>query len=399
MSDKVHFSAIAVQNTIQLFYDEENINIQKDQSPELFERVMKLLKANDTAELRKRFFEFKKELEKYTKGNFYFEGNRLRLKGDDETMPTMLGEKLVKLHDAGEDFMPLIRFWKKLKSNKDPGVRNHLYAFLSHNHIPITDNGDVICEKGVTEMPGGKLVDCHSKTIDNSIGMVVTIPREKVDSDPNRTCSHGLHVGAPEYVRKWWTSGIIVECLVNPADFVAVPNDYNNTKARVCRYQVIGLAGKDPRKNIVYKFEDIIDPTYGAMENQKKRDTGFSSSQAQDHSKKDPNGIDFTKMTGKAIIEYVKKKTGVSITVSLKNKQQIVRKAKEILGKPTFAHKINPNTIKVVKKSQLTGSTVKEIIDIVKLFTGEEIKDSKKGRAYMVDRAIKVLEKYKIKIK
>jgi hypothetical protein len=67
------------------------------------------------------------------------------------------------------------------------------------------------------------------------------VPRNCVDEDPDRTCSHGLHVCSFDYLPHFsHANGHVVVCKVNPADVVAIPRDYNNTKMRVCRYEVVG---------------------------------------------------------------------------------------------------------------------------------------------------------------
>lgn len=372
MQESTKFSAVAVNNTITLMRDNDVVTLQKSQNENLFNTIFSLLKNGKHKEVQDRFFEFKDAIKNYTNGNFYFDdGGVLKLKGDDEPIPMLLAKKLLEFKDNDEQFMPLIRFWKKLKNNPDPNVREQLYGFLSHNHIPLTENGDVICEKGVKETDGGKLVDQHTSKIDNSIGMTVTIPRDKVDKDPNRTCSHGLHVGAPEFVRKWWSSGLIVEVLVDPADFVAVPRDYAESKARVCRYQVIGLAPSSPKKKLVYKFEDIIAPTFGAQEEQKKREK-FDSSLAKDHSDKPKDDLDFDKMTAKAIITYVKQKTGKTIKVDPKNKKQIIKEAKRIFAE---------------KPVDLEKMTAKEIVAYVLKHHGVKINISLKNKKSIIKMA------------
>lgn len=365
-------SAIAVADTIQIHFQDGHLNIQKSQNPDLFERVFKLVAASNIKELKKQFFDIKKELEKYTKGEFRKGDNgQMFLKGDSEPIPTILAKKLMQFRDEKKDFMPLVRFWKKLKENPDARIRERLYAFLSHNNIPISPLGDVICEKGVKELPNGKLVDKHTGTIDNSIGMVVKVAREKVVVDPNQTCAAGLHVGAPDYVRNHWTSGIIIEVSVNPADFVAIPTDYNATKARVCRYQVLGLAQKE-NKGILYNFDDIIAPTYGEMEKQKKRGN-FSSSDANDHSEKNANDVDFSKMTAKAIIEYVKRKYSHTIKRDPKNKKAIIKEAEDVMSKSQNApSNVMERYIKdIVTKGECTYSNNGTVLK----FTAQEIKD------------------------
>jgi hypothetical protein len=68
------------------------------------------------------------------------------------------------------------------------------------------------------------------------------MPRDEVDDDPDHTCSHGLHVGALEYIPHfglYQSDRRVVLVAVAAEDFVAVPKDYDGTKARVCKYEVL----------------------------------------------------------------------------------------------------------------------------------------------------------------
>jgi acyl carrier protein len=69
------------------------------------------------------------------------------------------------------------------------------------------------------------------------------MPREDVEDNPERTCSAGLHVCSMEYLNHAYISDSqyrTIACKVNPVDVVSVPTDYNRSKMRVCRYEVIG---------------------------------------------------------------------------------------------------------------------------------------------------------------
>ncbi len=378
MKKNIDISAIAVNDTIQIFFGDQSINIQKNSDNKyLFESVFNLIKEQKLDELKERFFEIKEAIEKYTKGNFAKkETGELCLKGDTEPIPTMLAKKLLEFKDAGLDFMPLVRFWKKLKSNPDPKVKLQLYDFILHNKIPITELGDVICEKGVKEDKNGRLVDQRTGDFDNSIGMVVSMKRDLVNSNPNQTCEAGLHVAAPEFVRKHWGSGVLIEVEVNPADFVAIPTDYNETKARVCRYKVLGIAPKDGRKMLLYNFNDIIAPTHAALEDQKQRET-FSPGETKKYDGNDKNKIDFSKMTARAIVEYTELKYGIEINIDLKNKKAIIKKAEEIFSKPVPVYNVG-------------NMSAKEIIEMVKTHLGIELKIKKPWRKQIVERATKL---------
>lgn len=80
--------------------------------------------------------------------------------------------------------------------------------------------------------------DWHTRSMDIRLGVPVEMPMEECDTDPNNTCSSGLHVGAPGYVKSFggYEGRYILAVLVNPADVAAVPVDYNYEKMRTARY-------------------------------------------------------------------------------------------------------------------------------------------------------------------
>lgn len=88
------------------------------------------------------------------------------------------------------------------------------------------------------EQEGKSFTDWHSRTMTIRLGEVVSMDREKCDSDPNSTCSTGLHVGAPKYVTDFYKheNQFILAVLVNPAHVCAVPTDYAYQKMRCSEY-------------------------------------------------------------------------------------------------------------------------------------------------------------------
>jgi hypothetical protein len=78
--------------------------------------------------------------------------------------------------------------------------------------------------------------DMHTRTMSIVLGKPVRMPRTECDSDPAIDCSYGLHCGATKYVESFANKdSIILACLVNPANVVAVPN-YDHSKMRVSEY-------------------------------------------------------------------------------------------------------------------------------------------------------------------
>ena len=66
------------------------------------------------------------------------------------------------------------------------------------------------------------------------------MPRNQVMDDPNVTCAAGLHFCSIEYLNSMWGhNGHTMIVKINPADVVSIPVDYNNSKGRCCRYEVI----------------------------------------------------------------------------------------------------------------------------------------------------------------
>lgn len=145
-------------------------------------------------------------------------------------------KKLVALIEAGKDVTALANFLTKIQANPNQAVIENLYEFLEFGQMPITMNGNFVAYKAVRS----DWRDIHSGSVLNTIGSYISMPRLAVDADRNRTCSNGYHVCSYSYLPHFANAGgRILACEVNPADVVAIPADYNNTKMRVSSYRVI----------------------------------------------------------------------------------------------------------------------------------------------------------------
>lgn len=144
------------------------------------------------------------------------------------------------LSEDGENslaFQGLLKFTERLASNPSNRAVNELYNFLEASCIDIDEEGMVIAFKKVR----GNYTDIYSGKFDNSPGAVCEVPRNMVDENSEQTCSYGLHVCSSSYLSCFGSSpdNRVVKVKVDPADFVAVPRDYNDAKARVCCYEVL----------------------------------------------------------------------------------------------------------------------------------------------------------------
>jgi hypothetical protein len=71
---------------------------------------------------------------------------------------------------------------------------------------------------------------------------VVEMPRNFVNDDQNNTCSDGLHFCSQEYLGHFGGERVMI-LKVNPRDVVSIPNDYNYSKGRASRYEIVGEMG------------------------------------------------------------------------------------------------------------------------------------------------------------
>jgi len=159
-----------------------------------------------------------------------------------------LANRIVKFMREGLPFMPLCKFLENLMQNPSHRAVNELYDFLEAGELPITTDGCFLAYKNVKS----DYKDIHSGTFDNSVGKVCEMPRNQVDEDKNQTCSKGLHFCSIAYLPHFSDScgGHTMIVKINPADVVSIPADYNNTKGRTCKYEVVAEYTEDWRSKL-----------------------------------------------------------------------------------------------------------------------------------------------------
>jgi hypothetical protein len=157
-------------------------------------------------------------------------GGHVKFRG--EPLHNYLVDRILETNDVE----PLGHFLDNVMRNPSRRAVQDLYKWCEAGGLPITRDGCIVAYKLVRN----DFKDIYSGTFDNSVGAVVEVPRNMVDEDPNRTCSAGLHFCSQDYLPNYGGSDsrcVLVK--VNPADVVAFPTDYNLSKARCCRYEVI----------------------------------------------------------------------------------------------------------------------------------------------------------------
>jgi hypothetical protein len=215
----------------------------------------------------------------FGQGNVTVIGDQLLWK--NRPMNTYLAGKIVSMIREGFDVTPLVAFMDNLYDNPSSRAVGELYKFLEAGNLPITQDGCFLAFKKVS----ANYTDVHSGSVFNGLAAdwheysgalteqgaernvtveilqgvtTVSMPRNQVDDQADNTCSHGLHFCSEGYLKSFGGRHVMI-LKINPADVVSIPSDYNDTKGRTARYQVIGQLATG-----VTPTEEFACPVYGA---------------------------------------------------------------------------------------------------------------------------------------
>ena len=205
-----------------------------------YNQVVEAIRANDWERV-KNVIEPQKVVLEYGAGHVAIQGNKLFWKGEE--LNSTLATRLIEMFQDGFPVEPMVQFMENLMQNPSKRAVTELYGFLEKGQLPITPDGHFLAYKKVRE----DYRDIYSGKFDNSVGQTVEMERNQVDDEKDRTCSTGLHFCSQDYLGQFGGSNSRTMILkINPRDVVSIPADYNGTKGRCCRYEVIGELGVDP---------------------------------------------------------------------------------------------------------------------------------------------------------
>ncbi|WP_051504147.1 hypothetical protein [Sphingomonas jaspsi] len=203
-----------------------------------FDQVVTALKAGNDNEVY-RLMDLPAAIADYMQGEIQLVDRTLYYKG--RAIDSGLTRRILHFMDEGQEGMakPLMAFFEKVMENPSRRAVQGLYDWCDRSGLPITPEGDILAWKIVN----ADYTDCHTGTMDNSIGNVVEQPRNECDEDPDRTCSYGLHFCSTAYLPAFGAyngNRRVLVVKLHPKDVVAFPRDYNVSKGRACRYEVVG---------------------------------------------------------------------------------------------------------------------------------------------------------------
>lgn len=194
---------------------------------------------------------------------------------DGDKVDSVVFEYLKRLLRAGggRDAAALAKFIEKLETNPNEHSRTMAYQWLASHDFKITEDGDVVAYKGVTNgglstRRGHAFVDGKEFTnsqIPYEDGTVVTMPRSEVAHDPNAACHTGLHIGDWGFAKGFGSTRTKMVTF-SPRDIVSVPGAAS--KARVCRLKVIRDVEVEADSGPVLKEADlksVVDVSISAL--------------------------------------------------------------------------------------------------------------------------------------
>lgn len=270
------FPYIIQGDTIMIVVDNKPHNVNRTHPA--YQKVLDAIKSGDDATVRD-LIEPKTAVLKFAQGNVTIEGGRLFWKHRE--MHSGLATRMLQMLGEGFDIQPMAAFMENLMQNPSKRAIDELYGFLEVGQLPITPDGHFLAYKKVRDdfydvysgtvlnAPAHKMtqeqrwsmpvVSNHDDRVTvfiNDSGLTeITMDRSLVDDDKDRTCSNGLHFCSRDYLTSFGGSQIVI-LKINPADVVSIPSDYNNTKGRTCRYQVLDVLGVAPERAFTSTVQD-----------------------------------------------------------------------------------------------------------------------------------------------
>lgn len=226
-------SSILGGDSITIILDGNSYTINKQ--AHTYDMVLKALRENNVEAMRAAINVRKGIVDGLAKTG----GDKVRIEGNaiyycDREVSGLISSRVFEMLRLGLSVKPMIRFLENMMENPSKRAVDELFGFIDACRLPITEDGHFLAYKRVRH----DYLDCHSGSMDNSVGKVLEMPRNMVDEDKHNTCSYGLHFCSYDYLRHFGGERIMV-LKINPKDVVAIPADYNNSKGRTCRYEVV----------------------------------------------------------------------------------------------------------------------------------------------------------------
>lgn len=202
-----------------------------NRSAKIFNTVMKAVQ-EDNEEAFLRIANTKEEVARQSGGKVQIKDGNLMY--GDRVITGLISTRIFEMLELNLSIEPMLLFVENMMQNPSKRAVDELFDFIEACDLPITEDGCFLAYKKVR----GDYMDCYSGSVRNAVGDTPSMERNMVDEDKHRTCSYGLHFCSHEYLKSFGGERVMV-LKINPADVVAIPADYNNSKGRCCKYEVV----------------------------------------------------------------------------------------------------------------------------------------------------------------
>lgn len=245
---------IKTNGSVTLYLNGECLTVATDHPN--YNKIVESIKAGDFSNIEN-LVNVAKAVTNYASGRIKVDNGQIFY--NDFALHNTLTERIIKMMSDGFKFDHMIKFLENVMQNPSKRAVDETYWFLENYGLPITDDGCFLAYKAVRN----NYTDIYSGKFNNTIGAVVSMPRNMVDDNYGVDCSNGLHVGALDYVVGYGhfrkgevpaTDGnrlLVVK--VNPKDVVSVPKYEGHTKMRVCEYTVVSEI-----KDVVKELDKVV---------------------------------------------------------------------------------------------------------------------------------------------
>lgn len=239
---------IRVNNKLTIVLPNGQNKTVTEDNKELFDKVIECIKLGEWEKIPD-LLDTKAAIYNFSDGIFEVINGTVHI--NNKSVPNGLSKKIISFAKEGLPYKPLLNFWEKLQKNVSYRNVQGLYDFLEVNNYPITEDGDIIAYKKIKE----DWTDCHTGTIFNYIGTIVSMPRNEVNDNPELVCQAGFHVG--NYAFCWdFREGRMIIVSVNPEHVVSMPTAYEFTKMRICEYTVLKEVAEEEKGNL---YKNVVD--------------------------------------------------------------------------------------------------------------------------------------------
>lgn len=231
-----------------------------------YPQVVTAIKANEWDSIPG-ILEVARSIANQTFGKLVVQNDQVLYNG--EPINNALTQRILTMYRDGFDTSPMLALLKNLMANPTKTAIDEFYLFIEKSQLPITEDGCILAYKQVStsfyDLHTNSVFNkpCHLMTATEKLTLprpgnfnetmtdivdgqtVVSMARNRVDANRDKECSSGLHFCSLAYLRLYSNTGQTLIIKVNPKDIVSIPQDYENTKGRCCKYTIIGVLDAD----------------------------------------------------------------------------------------------------------------------------------------------------------